>query len=225
MPRTARATPGGHVFHVLNRGNGRQTVFHEPRDYEAFARLMVQAGERAPVGIMAWCLMPNHFHLLLRPPGDADLARWMQWLMTVHVRRHHARHGTGGHLWQGRFKSFPVQDDAHLLTVARYVESNPRRAGLVARAEDWRWSSLPVRLGRDGVGPDRAALEAALELPSGWADWVNGTVPEGEASRLGRCIAKGTPFGGLAWVEETARRLGLGHSLRSRGRPRRTPPH
>ena len=145
MPRTARASVGDICYHVLNRGNGRQRVFHRDEDYAAFLDLVGSACARLPLRVLGLCLLPNHFHLLLWPHADGDLSRWMQWLLTAHVRRYHGRRGTSGHIWQGRFKAFPIQRDEHFLTVLRYVERNPVRAGLVRRAEDWPWSSLALR--------------------------------------------------------------------------------
>jgi len=83
--------------------------------------------------VLAYCLMPNHFHLALWPQADGDLSRWMQWVLTAHVRRYHRHYGSSGHVWQGRFKAFPIQADGHLLTVLRYIERNPVRAGLGGR--------------------------------------------------------------------------------------------
>src|SRR5947207_8038780 len=103
MPRTARAARGGYCYHVLNRGNGRRTVFHDDDDYAFFAALLRAACARVPMRVLAYCLMPNHFHLVLWPPGDDDLALWMHWVLTSHVARHRKRHRTSGHVWQGRF--------------------------------------------------------------------------------------------------------------------------
>ena len=97
MPRPRRATPGGYCYHVLNRGNGRQEVFRKDADYLAFVRLFEQASARCAMRVLAWCLMPNHFHLVLWPQADGDLSRWMQWLLTTHVRRYHEHYGTTGH--------------------------------------------------------------------------------------------------------------------------------
>ena len=149
MPRTARASVGGMWYHALNRGNRRETVFHKPGDYDAFVEAMTDAGERMPVDLLGFCVMPNHFHVVLRPHHDGDLGRWVQWLLTTHARRYHRHYGTTGHIWQGRFQAFPVQDDDHLVTVLRYVERNALRAELVSRAEDWKWSSLPGWLRSD----------------------------------------------------------------------------
>ncbi len=141
MPRPARATGGGYCYHVINRGNGRAQVFHADGDYQAFIGLLSQACERLPMRLLAYCLMPNHFHLALWPHHDGDLSRWMHWLLPAYVRRYQQWHESSGHVWQGRFKAFPIAQDEHLLTVVRYIELNPVRARLVARADDWRWSS------------------------------------------------------------------------------------
>src|SRR5271154_5962776 len=153
MPRTARAVEGGGIYHVLNRGNGRMQIFHKPDDYAAFVKLLLQARQRImPVDVLGLCLMPNHWHLVLRPQADKDLAAFMRWLCTAHVRRHHAHyHSPPGHLYQGRYKSFPVQSDEHLLTVLRYVEANALRAGLAKSAGEWPWSSDAMRRTRQGA--------------------------------------------------------------------------
>ena len=129
MPRKPRISLGNICYHVLNRGNGRNTVFHKDGDYAAFLKLMDQANERTPMRLLSYCLMPNHFHLVLWPKLDGDLSKWMQWLTTSHVRRYHRHYNSSGHVWQGRFKSFPIQSDAHLLTVMRYVESKNKGSG------------------------------------------------------------------------------------------------
>ena len=142
MPRTARASAANLCYHVLNRGNNRASVFHKDGDFDAFVDLLAEAKLRNPIRILAYCVLPNHFHLALWPLGDGDLGRWMHWLLTAHVRRYQRHYHSTGHVWQGRFKAFPIQEDEHLLVVLRYIERNPLRAGLVARAEDWSWSSL-----------------------------------------------------------------------------------
>ncbi len=144
MPRSARLAPGGMVFHVLNRGVGRMRLFRKEADYEAFERVLLETLDLRPMRLCAYCLMPNHWHLVLWPRRDGDLASFMQRLTITHARRwqeHRKLVGTG-HIYQGRYKSFPVENDEHFLTVCRYVERNALRAGLVERAEQWSWSSL-----------------------------------------------------------------------------------
>lgn len=165
--------------------------------------------------MLAWCLMPNHFHLVMWPHEDGDLSRWMQWLLTSHVRRHHLRYETSGRIWQGRFKAFPVQHDRHLLTVLRYVERNPLRANLVTRAENWPWSSLQLWTG--DRWPD-FLHEGPLQRPINWCDYVNLPQTDAELDAL-RCSAKNqSPFGDEDWVLATVQRLGLEWTLRKPGR-------
>ena len=217
MPRTARAAPGGYCYHVLNRGNARQDVFHKPDDYAAFVKLLSQANEKLPMRLLAYCLMPNHFHLVLWPKKEGELSRWMQWLLTSHVRRYHQHYGSSGHVWQGRFKSFPIEKDEHLLTVLRYVERNALRAGLCRKAEKWSWSSLA-----EG-DEDRPVLDAGpVPRPRNWLDWVNRPLTEGELAAVRHSIARGTPLGSPRWQRRTARSLGLESSLNPRGRPRKS---
>jgi len=224
MPRTARASEGGVVYHVLNRGNGRQAVFHDDGDYAAFLSLVAAASEGRkvpPVRVLAACLMPNHFHLVLWPREDGDLSRWMGWLLTSHVRRYRAFHGGSGHVWQGRFKAFPVQEDEHLYAVLRYVERNALRANLVERAEAWPWGTLAMR--ESPAAPPWLSPWPVGDgsPPSDWAELVNRPQSEREEAALARCIARDRPYGEPTWVERTAGRLGLAHTLRGRGRPRK----
>ena len=221
MPRTARASAADYCYHVLNRGNAGATVFHDDVDYGDFVDLIGQASERLPMRVLAYGLMPDHFHLVLRPHADGDLSRWMQWLLTAHVRRHHSRHRTNGHIWQGRFKAFPTQDDGHLLTVLRYVEHNPLRAGLAPVAEDWPWSSLAL------IADRRRPAYYDLGPRPGRAEWlrrVNHPLSDAELASLRHSIDRGTPFGTDTWTRQAAETLGLESSLRPLGRPRNAVP-
>ena len=217
MPRIARATAGGLCYHVLNRGNGRARVFHKEADYQAFIDLIAAAGDRLPMRVLGYCLMPNHFHLMVRPFGDGELSTWMQWLMTSHVRRYHAHHHSSGHIWQGRFKSFIVQTDKHFLAAMRYVERNALRAGLVKRAEDWRFGSLYWRI--KGRQLDLLA-DWPVQRPSRWRQMVNRPQSDSELESLRRCVQRGRPFGNDRWVKRAAKRHDLETTLRPRGRPK-----
>lgn len=161
MPRPRRLAPGGGCYHVINRGNGRAVVFHNEADFLAFERILSLACERIPMRLLGWCFMHNHFHLVLWPYHDGDLARWMQWVTTCHVRRYHRHYKGSGHVWQGRYKYFPCQPRAPLMSVLRYVERNPVRAGLVKRAQDWRFSSAAAA----GSGEMGSGSAQAVPVP------------------------------------------------------------
>jgi putative transposase len=226
MPRTARVTPGGLVYHVLNRGVGRMTLFEKAGDYESFVRVLGETLARHPgIRLLTWCILPNHWHMVVWPRGDRDLGSFMQRLTITHTRRwqeHRGCHGSG-HVYQGRYKSFPVERDEHLLTVIRYVERNALRANLVAQAEAWRWCGLWVR--RSGNAEQRAMLSSwPVPEPPHWLRTVNAPLSERELAAVRAAIVRGRPFGSEQWAMRTAKALGLEHSFRSRGRPRRRSP-
>ena len=216
MARTARASVGNICYHVVNRGNGGAAVFRKRADYLRFTEMMSQACERLPLRVVCWCLMPNHFHLVLWPHRDGDLSCWMQWLMTCHVRRYHRHYNSSGHVWQGRFKAFPIQQDGHYLTVLRYVESNPLRAGLADRAEDWEWSSLS---GFADCARRQLLSEGPIGRPDNWVRIVNAPRPQTELDAIRSCLNRGSPFGDTLWAKKTAEKLGLQSTLNPRGRP------
>ncbi len=218
MPRIARGLVGGFIYHVLNRGNGKQRVYHKDKDYNAFMSLIRDAKARIPISVFAYCLMPNHFHLVLMPPDGADLSRWMQWLMTSHVRRYHGHYHTCGHVWQGRFKSFIAKQDEHLVTLVRYVEGNPVRAGLVKTAGDWQWSSHASR-STCGEGAFMDALP--VQLPENWTELVDRPLQEIEIEHIRTCVQRQRPYGDEDWQEELCKQLGLGSTIRPRGRPKK----
>jgi len=218
MPRVARGLVDGFTYHVLNRGNAKQIVFHKEKDYAAFVSLMKEANVRLPISIYAYCLMPNHFHLVVMPQKGEHLSIWMQWLMTSHVRRYHGHYGTSGHIWQGRFKSFIVKQDEHLLNVLRYVEANPVRAGVVKSAKDWQWSSHRMRI----EGTQSALLSTLpIELPHDWGRLVDESLAIADLEKLRKSVRRQTPYGDLFWQTEICKKLGLESTTRSRGRPRK----
>jgi putative transposase len=168
--------------------------------------------------------MPNHWHLVIWPEKDGELTAFLRWLTHTHSMRWHAHYHTGGtgHIYQGRFKSFPVEPDDHLYTVLRYVERNALRANLVARADDWRWGSLWQR--QRGDARQQAHLHPwPVAMPGNWVELVNGPQTESELAAVQRAVVRGSPFGSAAWCERTARQLGLQATLRPRGRPRKKP--
>ena len=215
MPRIARGLADGEIYHVINRGNGRQQIFHKPEDYRAFTGLLGEAKDKHPVKLYAYCLMPNHFHLLMSPDTGENLSRFMQWLMTSHVRRYHHHYNTSGHIWQGRYKSFIVQKDNHLMAVTRYIEANPVRAGLTATAQDWQWSSHRERQSAKLVD------KLPINLPEKWAETVNMSLTDNELEKMQRSIKRQTPFGSPPWQEIICSQLGLESTIRPKGRPRK----
>ena len=138
---------GGLAYHVLNRAVGRSQLFDDDADYLAMERVIEHTHKRLPIRIISYCLMSNHWHLVLWPIQDDELSEFMQLMTVTHTQRRHAHHHTAGTgpLYQGRFKSFPIQQDGHFLTVCRYVERNALRANLVKSARNWPWCSVAKR--------------------------------------------------------------------------------
>ena len=223
MGRPLRAAEAGYVYHVLNRANGRMPIFEKDEDYQAFERVLAEAVERTKTRLLAYCLMPNHWHLVVWPQSDGELSAFVGWLTLTHTQRWHAhRHSAGtGHVYQGRFKSFPVQEDEHFYTVCRDVERNALRANLVSQAEQWRWSSLSRWL--TGT-PAQKSLLAAWPTPRRphWVDHVNRPQADAELAALQRCLQRGCPYGSEGWAKTTTRKLGLEMTLRPRGRPKKS---
>ncbi|MBA4747491.1 MAG: transposase [Sphingopyxis sp.] len=203
MPRMARLVIPDVPHHITQRGNRRQDVFFTPADYAAYVAMLKRACETNGVRCLAWCLMPNHVHLILTPPTAHSLQLAVSDLHRRYARQINRAHDWTGYLFQGRFASYPM-DSAHLLNAVRYVENNPVAAGLVACAEDWRWSSARAHIvGKvDGV-TDLGALEGAH------GNW-RGMLRDGwQASEQSDAIAKaietslntGRPLGPRSFIE------------------------
>lgn len=218
MPRIKRCLVEGLVHHIINRGNGKQKIFHKNQDYRVFVKLMRDAKKRYPINIFAYCLMPNHFHLVLMPCRPNYLSRWIQWLLTTHARRYHYYYKTSGHIWQDRFKSFIIQNDEHLITVLQYVEGNPVRAGLVPSARDWPWSSHLERLGNNH---GKILDNLPFKLPSDWTRYIDEPLSTRELKKLRKSTNRQAPYGSDEWQKKISQQLGIAHTLRPRGRPRK----
>lgn len=224
MGRTPRVAAGGYVYHALNRAIARTSLFEQDGDYDAFEQVICEVCHLIPMRILDYCLMPTHWHLVVWPSADGDLSLFLHRLTLTHTRRWHTyRECVGrGHLYQDRFKSILVEEDEHLITVCRYVERNPVRAGLVQRAEDWRWASLWHRLRkRPDLAPPLA--EWPVVRPANWLDLVNTPLTSAELDDLRKCIERGRPFGSYAWANAAVSRFGLQSAVRRPGRPRRSP--
>ena len=222
MGRVRRVDVGGMVYHALNRANFRSRLFHRDAHYRAFLSIIEESVQRVPMRILAYCLMPNHWHLVLQPRGDGDLSRFLQLLTLTHTQRYHAKTRTVGygHVYQGRYKSFPVQSDRHFLKLVRYVEGNALRAGWVERAEDWPWSSVHVR--RYGREEQKRLLSRwPVAEPKGYGEWLNRSQAKEEVEKIRHAIQRSRPYGSERWVLRTAAKFGLENTLRNPGRPKK----
>ena len=215
MGRLPRTIDDGLVYHALNRGNNRADVFHDDDDRVAFLEALAKTKDRYPFRLFGYCLMTNHFHLLLRPEAGQSISRILQSLTITHTWRYHKRHQTSGHVWQGRFKSPVIQDDPHLLVVLRYIEANPVRAKIVKDPADYPWSSFPCHgLGREDtlVSPfpewDELGRTEA-ERRRRWRAKVGMAQSEAELTAVRGSLRSGRPLGALDWTEQMAKRLKL----------------
>lgn len=221
MPRRQRTGSGGLIFHVMNRGAKRARLFDKPMDYHSFEKLLIESREREQIPLLAYCLMPNHWHMILWPEHDGDLSRFMHHLTGTHALRWNLQRQLSGFgaVYQGRFKAVAIQRDSHYLRACRYVEQNPLRAGLVGAVSEWRWSSFWRRLNFCDQG---VLSEWPVPRPGNWADIVQ-EVPDHDVSAIRSAIRRSQPFGSDRWCAETASRLGLDASLNKVGRPKLEP--
>jgi putative transposase len=215
MPRRRRITPAGFVYHVMNRAAGRLILFDCDLDYIGFEHLLSQAQRRFNMKIIAYCLMPNHWHFLLWPETDNGIRVFVHWLCTEHAKRWRRAHDeTGrGAVYQGRYRAIPIQGESHLITAWRYVERNPLRAKLINTAELWRWSSLSISRCQRDV-PKLA--DARINLPENWIELVNQPQNVDEVRKLREALVTGTPFGDEDWRRATSTRI----RWRCQGRPK-----
>ncbi len=212
---------GGIVFHVMNRGVRRLRLFESDGDYRAFLACAVEAKQRVPVRLLAYCVMPNHFHLVAWPTEDGELSAFMRLMTAAHSTRWHAFRGSKGTgaVYQDRYRAFAVQTERYFFNVCRYVEGNPVRAHLVARAEDWPWSSLARDRNSCNVVPTDPW---PVSQPPDWTELVNAQGAPDELRQLRRCANRGRPYGDAEWASEIAQRLGVERTLRRCGRPKGT---
>lgn len=207
----------------MNRAIAGLVLFETYEDYRAFEVLLAEACRKVPMRILSYSLMPNHWHLVLWPFEDGDLARFMHWVCSKHARRwRQFRETVGrGHVYQGAYKSFPVNHDEHLHWLCRYVERNAQRANLVQRAEEWRWCSLWRRMHPDVVEDMPPLADWPVERPDAWVEFVNQPQTAAELEAISESLSRGCPLGPLAWQEQMATQLNLKQTLRPRGRPRK----
>lgn len=216
MSRSPRISVAGTIFHVLNRANSKLEIFRQNIDYQEFINLLAQSLKKYKIDIYSYQIMPTHWHIVCSCRVDGEISRWMAWLQMMHTRKWHSRHKSigRGHFYQGRFKSFIIQEDQHFLQVCRYVERNALRAGLVQRAEDWRWSSL-FRKNKIPIS------KWPIEKPENYLEFVNSLVTNKELELVRKSIVKGVPLGDDVWKSKVILENNLEITTRQVGRPRK----
>ncbi|MDA8083258.1 MAG: transposase [Nitrospiraceae bacterium] len=205
MGRIARVVAPGYPHHITQRGNRRQQTFFTDEDYGTYIELMAEWCNRCNVEVWAYCLMPNHTHMIVVPEAEEGLRRAIGEAHRRYTRRVNFREGWKGHLWQGRFASFPM-DEPHLLAAVRYVELNPVRAKLTATPGTYPWSSARAHL--RGVDDQLVKVEPMLKMVDDWAAFLAGDMREREAVEIRRGERTGRPLGGEDFLKKLETALG-----------------
>ena len=220
MPRHARVSPDGFVQHVLNRGDHREILFHEPSDFRAFLKAFTDTAQRIAMRVLAYCIMRNHFHFVLWPYAGADLPVFMHRFMSVYISRHlkHLPPPSPGHIFQDRYDNVLVETGPALLRVLRYVEANAFAASLVNRVEEYPWTSASPEALEDGRP---IICDWPIEKPSNWSQLLNLRTAAAELKKIQRCAARGAPYGSPAWTERVIKQFGLEHTVRRPGCPKK----
>jgi putative transposase len=221
MARLARVVVPHYPHHVTQRGNRRQKVFFCDDNYVAYITLMAEAKERAQVEVWAYCLMPNHVHLVVTPETESGLRQFFGEAHRHYTRRINFREGWRGYLWQGRFQSF-VMDEQHLLAAVRYVELNPVRAGLARTASAWRWSSASAHLA--GGNDEFVKVAPMLSRISNWSDYLKEEDTLENLQAIRSHTTTGRPLGNDLFLDALEARLGRKLRKRRPG-PKRKPEH
>ncbi len=218
MGRVPRVDIGGEIYHIINRANARLQIFFKEEDFKLFESILEDGVEKYDMRVLAYCIMPNHFHLVLHPRKDGDLQKFMQWLTLTHTQRWHVQNKTigSGSLYQGRYKSFLIQQDQHLLTVIRYVERNPLRAKLVKNIQNWKYSSAYQRL---HTIKSTIVSSPPVSLPNNYLDFLQLPLTAAELEAARNAVNKGKPFGSDVWSDTMIDRHKLSMTVRGRGRP------
>ena len=216
VPKFQRLVVEGFPHHVTQRGVRRQRTFFGDSDYQAYLEIANSQLEKSQLGVLSYCLMPNHVHFVVVPHSQQALSRFFCEVHKKYARRTNALNDWKGHLWQQRFYSV-VMDEQHCVAAMRYVELNPVRAGLVRRATDWRWSSARANLGE--VSDDLVDTARARNVVSNWEEYLAGTPSDAELASIRRQTRIGRPEGDKAFIDRLELRTGRRIRRRKAGRP------
>lgn len=229
MGRVPRVDIGGEVYHVINRANGRGKIFDTPGDYLVFENVLREAITKCYMRLLAYSIMPNHWHLVIWPRRDGDMSKFIGWLTLTHTQRYRAyKESVGdGHLYQGRYKSFLIETDKYFVRLCRYVERNAFRAGLVKIAQGWRWGSAWIR--NSGSLEQKKLIS---DWPVPFPDDFDISLNENDDSDAGKfeieairnSVNRGLPFGGESWAKSVINKYKLEPLLHLPGRPKKTVP-
>lgn len=222
MPRQPRVDIADEIYHVINRANARRRVFTLPKDYAAVLHSLDETIEQFPLDIFSFCILPNHWHFSVKPRQDGDVGRFFGKFTQKVTQRWHAAHHTigSGHLFQGRFKSFLVEQDSYFLQLMKYIEANPLRAKLVKTAEDWRWSSLYVRIHDPDIS-QKLLAPWPTDIPKNYLKDINQPLPKQHLETIRHSVIRANPLGSESWVEQMVKKHDLGYTLRTPGRPKK----
>ena len=222
MPRAIRTDVGNYCYHIINRANARLPIFFKEEDYILFEKVLEEAKEKYDMRVLAYCLMPNHFHLVLYPKDNGDLSKFMQWLTLTHTQRWHQKKNTKGtgHLYQGRYKSFIIEEDNHLLSVIRYIERNALRAKLVRKAENWKFCSLWRRF-YGNLQKKKLLSEWPITEPKDYLSFVNIPQSQNEEELIRLSVIKGKPYGNENWSIKIIKKFTLESTVRLPWRPKK----
>ena len=222
MGRIARIDIGDNIYHVINRANARVKIFDNDSDYKDFEKILEEAVKKFDMRLLAYCIMPNHWHLVIYPRNDGDISLFMGWLTNTHTRRWHTKKNTigHGHLYQGRYKSFICQTNNYFLALVRYVERNAKRAKLINKAEDWKYSSAWRR--EYGNKEQKKILSSwPISIPDNYLEYLNETQDEEEVNIIRKSIIKNIPLGSDSWISKIVKKFGIEQSLKEVGDPKR----
>jgi putative transposase len=227
MPRTTRIVISGYPHHIIQRGHNKQSVFIADEDYLYYLDNLQECKEKLGSKVYAYCLMTNHVHLIVDPGEDEkNIARIMKHVAGRQTRYVNRLEKRSGSLWEGRYKSSAISTDEYLLACCRYIELNPVRAGIVADPSEYRWSSYRSKVGVGDVmwqdfDPCYMALaDDGQARGERYAEWVKGSIPNGEWSLIRQTLQRGQLTGSTRFVDEIEQKINRRVEFRGQGRPR-----